>query len=49
MAIQVVTVNNKNAAKFQFPLQTTQGNVQEQLSFEGRTILVTYSVKPKKQ
>jgi hypothetical protein len=47
MAIQVTKINNKNAAKFQFPLQPTPGTVQEQINFDGRTILVTYTVQPR--
>lgn len=47
MAIQITKINDKNAARFQFPLQPTPGTVQEQVSFNGRTILVTYSVQPR--
>ena len=47
MAIQITKVNEKNAAKFQFPLQPTPGTVQEQIDYNGRTILVTYSVQPR--
>lgn len=45
MAIQLVKVNNKNAAHFQFPLQPTAGPMQEQIVVDGRTITVTYTVQ----
>ncbi|MFL6193984.1 MAG: hypothetical protein ACJ75H_07420 [Thermoanaerobaculia bacterium] len=48
MAIQITKVNEKNAAKFQFPLQPTAGTIQERIDYNGRTILVTYTVQPRR-